>query len=150
MTMNKAILIGNLGRDPETKEVGDQNVTHFNIATTERWKNKDGDSQERTEWHRIVVWGKLGDACAKYLSKGSKVYIEGKIQSRKYTNKDEEEKTVYEIIAQNVQFLDSKAKSDDDSRDTDAPRSTKPKDKPKPKGDDAQRRIEEMEDDIPF
>ena len=86
--INKAILIGNLGADPELRytQSGTQ-VASFRMATTERWKGQDGQTQEQTEWHRIVVWGKLAEICGQYLHKGSRVYIEGKIQTRKWQAK---------------------------------------------------------------
>ena len=82
-SVNKVILIGNLGRDPELRYTqSGQAVTNFSVATTEKFTGRDGQSQERTEWHRIVVWGKQGENCAQYLSKGRSVYIEGRLQTR--------------------------------------------------------------------
>ncbi len=104
--VNKAILIGNLGRDPELRYTqGGQAVCNFSIATTETWKDKDGEKQERTEWHRIVVWGKQGENCGQYLAKGRTVYIEGRIQTRKWKDKEDNERTTVEINANNVTFL---------------------------------------------
>ncbi len=105
--VNKAILIGNLGRDPEVRYTsGGMAVANFSIATSESWNDREtGQRQERTEWHRIVVFGKQGENCGKYLSKGSKVYIEGRIQTRKWEDRDGNDRYTTEIVAQTVQFL---------------------------------------------
>ena len=85
--LNKVMLIGNLGKDPEVRYTpSGQAVANFNIATNESWTDKAGQKQERTEWHRIVVWGKAAELCGEYLSKGRQVYIEGKLQTREWTN----------------------------------------------------------------
>ncbi|MBM9602866.1 single-stranded DNA-binding protein [Desulfopila inferna] len=104
--VNKAILIGNLGADPEIRytQSGTQ-VATFNIATTERFKDRDGNSQEKTEWHRIVAWAKLAEICGEYLNKGSKVYIEGKIQTRKWQDQNGNDKYTTEIIAREMKML---------------------------------------------
>jgi single-strand DNA-binding protein len=105
-SINKAILIGNLGRDPELRYTqGGQAVANFTLATNEKWNDKDGNSQERTEWHRIVVWGKQAENCAQYLSKGRNVYIEGRIQSRDWEDKEGNKRQTTEVVAQTVQFL---------------------------------------------
>ena len=104
--VNKAILIGNLGRDPELRYTqSGQAVVNFSIATTETWNDKNGERQERTEWHRIVAWGKTGELCAQYLSKGRTVYIEGRIQTREWEDREGNKRTTTEINAQNVTFL---------------------------------------------
>ena len=104
--VNKAILIGNLGADPEIRSTaGGQSVCNFNIATSDRRKDKDGNWQDRTEWHRIVVWGKLGELCKEYLSKGRQAFIEGRIQTRQWDDKNGNKRYTTEVIAQNVQFL---------------------------------------------
>ncbi len=105
-SVNKVILIGHLGRDPEVKFLDKGAVANFSIATTESW-TKDGTKQERTEWHRIVAWGKLAELCGEYLARGRQVYVEGKIQSRKYKGKDGQERQAFEIIAHSVTFLGS-------------------------------------------
>ena len=104
--VNKAILIGNLGADPEIRytQNGTQ-VATFRIATTERWKGQDGQVQENTEWHRIVAWSKLAEICGEYLNKGSKVYIEGRIQTRKWQDQNGNEKYTTEIIAREMKML---------------------------------------------
>jgi single-strand DNA-binding protein len=104
--VNKAILVGNLGGDPEVRFTpGGQAVANFNIATGESWTNKEGNREERTEWHRIVVWGKLAELCGEFLAKGRKVYVEGRLQTRSY-DKDGVTRYVTEIKAQDIQFLD--------------------------------------------
>ena len=105
-SVNKVILIGNLGRDPELRFTRDgQGVANFTLATNERWRDKDGQNQERTEWHRIVVWGKTAENCAQYLQKGRSCYIEGRIQSREWEDKEGNKRQTTEIVAQNVTFL---------------------------------------------
>jgi single-strand DNA-binding protein len=98
--------VGRLGSDPETKAVGSgQNVSRFNLATSESWMDKTGQKQERTEWHRVVCWGKLADLAGKYLAKGRQVYIEGKLQTRTWEDQQGAKKYTTEIIANNLQFL---------------------------------------------
>jgi len=107
--VNKVILIGNLGRDPELRYTkSGQAVANFSLATSERWKDKDGQSQERTEWHRIVTWGKTAELCAQFLSKGEKAYFEGRLQTREYEDKEGIKRNTTEIVAQNVTFLGTK------------------------------------------
>ena len=107
-SVNKVILIGRLGRDPELRYTqGGQAVANFTLATNERFANKSGEPQERTEWHRIVAWGKTGELCAQYLSKGRSVYIEGRLQTRDWEDKEGQKRSTTEIVAQNVTFLDS-------------------------------------------
>lgn len=107
--VNKAILIGNLGRDPELRYTQNgQAVTNFTLATSESWTDKaSGEKVERTEWHRIVVWGKTGERCAQFLTKGSSVYIEGRIQTREWEDKEGQKRRTTEINAQSVKFLGS-------------------------------------------
>jgi len=107
-SINKVILIGNLGNDPEVRHTpSGQVVANFNIATNESWKDKAGQDQERTEWHKIVVWGKQAENCGEYLSKGRPVYIEGKLQTREWTDKEGNKRYTTEIVANTVQFLGS-------------------------------------------
>ena len=106
MSLNKAILIGRLGRDPEVRYMPNgEAVCNFSIATDESWKDKNGQRQTRTEWHAITLYRKLAEIAAQYLKKGSQVYIEGRIQSRKYTGKDGIERTAYEIIGSEMKML---------------------------------------------
>ena len=104
--INKAILIGNLGADPEIRytQSGTQ-VATFTIATTERWKDKEGQMQESTEWHRIVAWARLAEICGEYLNKGSRVYIEGRIQTRKWQDQSGNDRYTTEIIAKEMKML---------------------------------------------
>lgn len=104
--VNKAILVGNLGRDPEMRQTPNgQSVVNFTLATSENWTDKSGERQERTEWHRIVVWGRTAEMCNQYLSKGRTVYIEGRIQTREWEDKDGNKRYTTEINAQTVQFI---------------------------------------------
>jgi single-strand DNA-binding protein len=104
--INKVILVGNLGRDPELNYLpSGQSVCKFSLATSRAYKDKQGELKEETEWHNIVAWGKTGEICAQYLKKGGQAYIEGRIQSREYEGKDGQKRKTYEIIAENVQIL---------------------------------------------
>ncbi len=106
--VNKVIIVGRLGADPEVKAVGQgSTVTRLNVATSESWMGKDGQKQERTEWHRIVVWGKLAEICGKHLSKGRQVYVEGRLQTRQWEDQQGQKKYTTEIVANTVQFLGS-------------------------------------------
>lgn len=104
-SVNKVLLIGNLGRDPELKFMASGNaVCNFSVATTETWKDKAGEKQEKTEWHRIAVFGKTAELCGEYLSKGKTVYVEGRLQTREY-EKDGVKRYATEIVGDRVQFL---------------------------------------------
>jgi len=104
--VNKVILVGYLGADPDMRYTpSGQGVCELRLATSESWNDKNGQRQERTEWHRIVVWGKRAEICSKYLSKGRQVYVEGRIQTRNYDDKDGNKRYITEIIANDVQFL---------------------------------------------
>lgn len=110
MTVNKVTLIGRLGRDPETRYMPNgEAVSNFSVATDESWKDAQGNRQERTEWHAVTLYRRLAEIAGQYLKKGSLVYLEGKIQSRKYTGKDGIERTAYEIICHEMKMLDSKS-----------------------------------------
>ena len=105
-SVNKVILLGNLGRDPETRyTTGGDAVTNLNIATSEQWKDKSGEKQERTEWHRVVLFGRQAEIAGEYLKKGRSVYIEGRLQTRKYTDKDGVEKYSTEIVGDRMQLI---------------------------------------------
>ena len=104
--LNKAILIGNLGADPETRYTQDGTcVCNLRLATTEKFKGRDGNPQEKTEWHRVVLWGRLGEIANQYLTKGARVYIEGKIETRKWTNKEGQDQYTTEIRASEMKML---------------------------------------------
>ncbi len=107
--INKAILIGNLGADPEIRytQAGKQ-VATFTVATSERWKGQDGQMQESTEWHKIVAWERLAEICGEFLNKGSRVYIEGRIQTRKWQDQDGNTKYTTEIVAREMKMLSPK------------------------------------------
>ena len=114
--INKVIIVGNLGQDPEIKYTGGgAAVTTLSIATSDSWKDKDsGMDQERTEWHRVVLWRRLAEVAGEYLKKGSKVYIEGQLQTRKWEQEGQTRYTT-EIIARDMQFLDSRGSSNNES-----------------------------------
>jgi single-strand DNA-binding protein len=104
--VNKAILVGNLGRDPELRTTPNgQSVVNFTLATSETWTDKSGERVERTEWHRIVVWGRTAEMCNQYLSKGRTVYVEGRIQTREWEDKDGNKRYTTEINANTVNFI---------------------------------------------
>lgn len=113
--VNKVILVGNLGNDPEVKTMTNgQAVANLSLATSETWKDKNtGEDQERTEWHRVVCFRRLGEIAGEYLHKGSKVYIEGKIQTRSWDDQNGQKRYTTEIIADNMQMLDSKGERSD-------------------------------------
>jgi single-strand DNA-binding protein len=115
-SVNKAILLGNLGRDPEMRYApsGDA-IANFSIATTETWKDKSGQKQERTEWHRLTAFGKLAEIAGEYLKKGSSVYVEGRIQSDKYTDKEGNEKVSYGVVIDKLQMLGGKSSGQNES-----------------------------------
>jgi single-strand DNA-binding protein len=138
-SVNRVILVGNLGRDPELRyTAGGQPVASFSVATNERWNDREGKTQERTEWHRIVVWGKQGENCANYLQKGRTVYIEGRLQTREWEDKEGQKRQTTEIVAQTVQFLDRREGAPRGSGGPGA--SSEPDPTPTPAGDN----------DIPF
>jgi single-strand DNA-binding protein len=106
MSVNKVILVGRLGRDPETRYTGGgQAVANFSVATDESYKDKNGERQKRTEWHKIVVWGKQAEIAQQYLKKGSLIFIEGRIQSREWQDKEGQKRTSFEIVATNFRML---------------------------------------------
>ncbi len=106
--VNKVIIVGRLGADPEVKTISaGSTVTRLNVATSEAWTGKDGQKQERTEWHRITVWGKLAEICGKHLSKGRQVYVEGRLQTRSWEDAQGQKKYATDIVANTVQFLGS-------------------------------------------
>jgi single-strand DNA-binding protein len=106
MSVNKVILVGRLGRDPETRSTGGgQAVANFSIATDETYKDRNGEKQKRTEWHKIVVWGKQAEIAQQYLKKGSLLFLEGRIQSREWQDKEGQKRTSFEIVATNFRML---------------------------------------------
>ena len=110
MSVNRVILVGRLGRDPETRYTASgQAVANFSVATDESYKDRNGERQKRTEWHKIVVWGKQAEIAQQYLKKGSLVFIEGRIQSREWQDKEGQKRTSFEIVANNFRMLGGRA-----------------------------------------
>ena len=140
--INKVILVGNLGQDPEVKfTAGGAAVTTLSIATSESWKDKEsGTEQEKTEWHRVVLWRRLAEIAGQYLKKGSKVYIEGQLQTRKWEQEGQTRYTT-EVIARDMQFLDSRGNMDN---------SNSPPDISSTSEDSVDSEQEIKDDDIPF
>lgn len=104
--VNKVILVGNLGKDPQTRSTPNgQEVATLTVATSEKYKDKSGELQERTEWHTVVVWGRQAESCGKYLTKGRQVYVEGRLATRKWTDKEGAERYSTEVVAESVKFL---------------------------------------------
>ena len=163
-SVNKVILVGNLGRDPETRYMPDGGaVTNVSIATTSQWKDKAGEKQEATEWHRVKFSGKLAEIAGEYLKKGSQIYVEGKITYRKYLDKDNQEKYITEIIAFSMQMLGARQGMGGDSGDGDYARASSgsgggasngppPGSASKPSGGAKGNatKFDDMDDDIPF
>lgn len=117
--VNRAILIGRLGRDPEMRFTqSGMAVANFSLATNERWVGQDGNRQERTEWHNIVAFGKLADICGQYLKKGKLVYIEGRLQTREWDDRDGNKRRTTEIVANNMQMLESRGGGESYSEDS--------------------------------
>ncbi|MFP4416356.1 MAG: single-stranded DNA-binding protein [Fibrobacterota bacterium] len=111
--VNKVILIGNLGKDPELRRTpGGQNVTSFSLATTERYTGRDGEKKDNTEWHNVVAWGRLAELSNQYLRKGRSVYVEGRIQTRSWDDRDGNKRYRTEIVANSIQFLNGGSSND--------------------------------------
>jgi single-strand DNA-binding protein len=148
-SVNKVILIGNLGRDPETRYMPEgAAITNISIATTEKWKDKNGEMQEKTEWHRVAFFGKLAEIAGEYLKKGSQVYVEGRLQTRKWQDKDGADKYSTEVVANVMQMLGSRQGMGGGDREAAAASNggAKPAAKPAGKGG----KFDDFEDDIPF
>jgi single-strand DNA-binding protein len=156
-SVNKVILLGNLGRDPETRyTTGGDAVTNLSIATSEQWKDKSGEKQERTEWHRVVLFGRQAEIAGEYLKKGRSVYIEGRLQTRKYTDKDGVEKYSTEIVGDRMQLIGSgrDASGGDvefsSSSGGGAPARREPATANAGGGKGAKKNVDDFDDDIPF
>ncbi len=149
-SVNKVILVGNLGADPETRyQTSGDAITNIRVATTDRWKDKaSGEMKEATEWHRVAFFGRLAEVAGEYLKKGSQVYIEGRIRTRKYQDKDGNERYSTEIIGDRMQMLGSRAGagSGEGRGEPRGEASTEAKGAPAKKGG----KFDDMEDDIPF
>jgi single-strand DNA-binding protein len=154
-SINKVIIIGNLGRDPETRYMPDgAAITNISVATTDKWKDKNGEMQEKTEWHRVAFFGKLAEIAGEYLKKGSQVYVEGRLQTRKWQDKDGQDKYSTEIVANQMQMLGSRQGMGGAGRGADAPAGaeeggggSRPASKPAAKSGG---KFDDFEDDIPF
>jgi single-strand DNA-binding protein len=152
-SVNKVILIGNLGRDPETRYMPDGGaITNISVATTDKWKDKNGEPQEKTEWHRVAFFGKLAEIAGEYLKKGSQVYVEGRLQTRKWQDKEGQDKYTTEIVADRMQMLGSRQGMGGGERDAGGERPSgggaqKPAAKPAAKSGG---KFDDFEDDIPF
>lgn len=149
-TINKAILIGRLGNDPELRytPAGDA-VVNFSIATNRGWKDKEGNQQERTDWHKIVAWRKLAEICGEYFKKGNLVYVEGRIETSSYNDKEGNKKYTTSIVANQAQILGSKsdAVKDKSSKDEEEPKKEETKKEETKKSEED---WPEKEDEIPF
>jgi len=153
--INKVILIGNLGADPEVRySPSGSAVANLRLATTDSWRDRQsGEQQERTEWHRVVMFGKLGEIAGEYLHKGSKVYIEGRLQTRKWQGQDGQDRYTTEIVANDMQMLDSRGSGTAayDSQPPAASRAPAEPDRPAaPKPATVSAPPDDFEDDIPF
>ena len=153
-SVNKVIIIGNLGRDPETRYMPDGGaITNISVATTDTWKDKNGEKQEKTEWHRVAFFGKLAEIAGEYLKKGSQVYVEGRLQTRKWQDKDGQDKYTTEIVANQMQMLGSRQGMGGGDRGGEAPEagggSARPASKPA-SAKAAGGKFDDFEDDIPF
>lgn len=157
-SVNKVILVGNLGRDPEMRYMpsGDA-IASFSVATTDNWKDKNGQKQERTEWHRISMFGKLAEIAGEYLKKGSSVYIEGRLQTRKWQDKEGNERQTTEVVADRMQMLGGRSSSntyevmEDEDQSMPAQRQAPPAQKQAPASTSSTASgFDDFEDDIPF
>jgi single-strand DNA-binding protein len=148
--VNKVILVGNLGADPETRyTAGGSAVTNVRLATTDAWKDKQsGEQQERTEWHRVVFWGRLAEIAAEYLRKGSQIYVEGRIQTRKWQGQDGQDRWTTEIVGNEMQMLGTRGSAQTPPPDFDSGQSEdQGPARSSPKKAAA---VEDFDDDIPF
>jgi single-strand DNA-binding protein len=150
-SVNKVILIGNLGRDPEVRYMpsGDA-VATLNLATTEKWKDKSGEAQEQTEWHRISFFGRQAEICGEYLRKGSSIYVEGRLQTRKWTDKEGVERYTTEIRGDRMQMLGGRSGAtgfDNTAREPEVAIAPSAAGKPAPKKSGG---FDDLDDDIPF
>lgn len=144
--LNKVILIGRLGKDPETRFMpNDEAVCNFSVATSEAWNDRNGQRVERTEWHNITMYRKLAEIAGQYLKKGSQVYLEGKIQSRKYTDKNGAERTAYDIIANEMKMLGGSGNDGQQAQSAQAETPTPPRRQATPATP-----VEDIDDDVPF
>jgi len=154
-SVNKVIIVGNLGRDPETRYLpSGEAVTNISVATTDTWKDKtSGEKKEATEWHRVAFFGKLAEISGEYLKKGSQVYVEGRLRTRKYQDKETgKDRFSTEIIGDRMQMLGSRAGAGEPRGETHGESRAEPgaKGEAKPAGKKPAGKFDDMEDDIPF
>ncbi len=146
-SVNKVIIVGNLGRDPEVRYMPDGGaIANISVATTDSWKDKSGEKQERTEWHRVAFFGKLAEIAGEYLKKGSQVYVEGSLRTRKWQDKEGKDRYTTEIVADRMQMLGSRG-GGSEAMSQEAPAKEHAASKSEGKGGGG---IEDLEDDIPF
>jgi single-strand DNA-binding protein len=156
-SVNKVILVGNLGRDPETRyTTGGEAVTNIRLATTDTWKDKAGEKQERTEWHSIVFFGRQAEIAGEYLKKGRQIYVEGRLQTRKWQDKEGQDRYTTEIVADRMQMLGNReggsASMASEPPDHGAPAEPRGEARSAGKGSaaPAKKNVDELDDDIPF
>jgi single-strand DNA-binding protein len=150
-SVNKVILVGNLGRDPETRyTTGGDAVTNIRVATTDTWKDKNGEKQERTEWHTVVFFGRQAEIAGEYLKKGKQVYIEGRLQTRKWQDKEGQDRYTTEIVADRMQMLGSREGSNAAVAAEPSERSAEARGGAKTGGAPAKKNVDDLDDDIPF
>lgn len=153
-SVNRVILIGNLGKDPETRyTTGGEAVTNVSLATTDKWKDKSGEKQERTEWHRLSFFGKLAEVVGEYLKKGAQIYVEGKLQTRKWQDKHGEDKYTTEIVCDRMQMLGSKPKDGQEREPAPAGATTGAnayRDAKEGRAPAKAGAVDDLDDDIPF
>ena len=146
-SLNKAMIIGRLGADPEVRYTQNNTaVANMSVATSDRYKDGNGEWQERTEWHRVVAWGRLAEVCQQYLKKGSQVYFEGPIQTRSWEDKEGQKQYTTEIKALAMQMLDSRGSDQNDNMGS----SSQPQSQSKSKTESAHSEVTDVDDDLPF
>lgn len=134
--VNKHVIVGRLGKDPEIKNTTNGNtVANFSVATSRTWKDKEGNKQEKTQWHRVVIWGKLAEICGEYLHKGDQVYLEGEVEHRTYQDADGNDKYITETVCNNMVMLGSRQTSDSGAARPEQSRKTSQGDNPYQEGD---------------
>jgi single-strand DNA-binding protein len=150
-SVNKVILVGNLGRDPETRyTTGGDAVTNIRVATTDTWKDKNGEKQERTEWHTVVFFGRQAEIAGEYLKKGKQVYIEGRLQTRKWQDKEGQDRYTTEIVADRMQMLGTREGSGAAVAAEPSERSAEARSGARTGGAPAKKNVDDLDDDIPF
>jgi single-strand DNA-binding protein len=154
-SVNKVIVVGNLGRDPETRYMPDgAAITNVSIATSYQWTDKaSGEKKEETEWHRVMFRGRLAEIAGEYLKKGSQVYVEGRLRTRKWQDKEGQDRYTTEIVADSMQMLGSRAGSGEPRAEREAPtdqKAAEPRGEARPAAKKPAGKFDDMEDDIPF